>query len=403
MDVPHHFHIDGLAPNTVERPTTVDGIVAVLTDASAVGWAVAPTGGGGALHLGNLIDRYDLALDMRGMSRILDHQAADLVLSVEAGVSLSDVSEALARHGQWLPIEAPDPSRATIGGLIATALSGPGKLAHGSLRDYLIGISFVTPTSGLAKAGGMVVKNVSGFDLMRLHHGALGTLGVIASANFKVLPAPRGQASVIHDSADLAAALAAIGIVESEGRRTSASVVQMVGDSVSLTARFDGIPGQVGVSATSASARLGSGSRVLVEDESRAWWRELIDGLRRPSGESVEVRFGCRPGGVAATAGAILAAATEHDISTESIRLWPGLGALIIRLHPSVDARALDALLDASVATGATWRVTSAPVSVKAGRDVWGQPPASLATMRRLKEQFDPGRILNPGRFSGHI
>ena len=403
MDALHHFHINGLAPTAVERPTTVEQVVATLADASADGLAVAPVGGAGALQVGNPIERYDLALDMRGMSRIVEHQAADLVLSVEAGACLSDVSEALARHGQWLPIEAPHPTRATIGGLIATALSGPGKLAHGSLRDYLIGISVVTPTGGLAKAGGMVVKNVSGFDLMRLHHGALGTLGVIVSANFKVLPAPRGQASVVHGCADIAAALAVVDRLDADSDRASAVAIRMAGDAVTVTARFDGLPGQVGTSATSAAARAGAESRVLVEDESRAWWRDAIDGLGQSGGGAVEVRIGCRPGRVAEVSVATITIARSHDISLESIQLWPGLGTLIIRLDSPCVPATLDSLLEAVVASGATWRVTTAPASVKAGRDVWGAPPASLSTMRRLKEQFDPGRVLNPGRYSGHI
>lgn len=404
MDVPDHYTIDGVRPRAVETPTSADQVVEILATAAHEGTAVAPVGGGGALRLGNPIERYDVALDMRGLYRILEHQAADLVLSVEAGACLSDISEALARHGQWLPIEAPNPSRATIGGLIATALSGPGRLGHGSLRDYLIGISVVTPTVGLAKAGGMVVKNVSGFDMMRLHHGALGTLGVIVSANFKVLPAPRDQASVAHRGSDLVAAHAATDRFERLGQRPSAVVIDLAKDGdACMTARFDGLPGQVRRLATDAAAEIGSDSRVMVEDESRAWWRHSIDGLSLPAGDMLEIRMGSRPGSIAGIAADVLHSASSHDISVENIQMWPGLGTLLIRIGPTVEGRALDAFLATADATGSTWRITSAPSARKQGRDVWGRPPASLETMRRLKEEFDPGRILNPGRYCGHI
>ena len=403
MDATDHFDIDGQRPRIVETPSSIDSVVELLAQASVDGSGVAPVGGGGALQIGNPIERYDIALDMREIDRVLEHQAADLVLSVEAGARLSDVSEALARHGQWLPIEAPDPTRATIGGLVATALSGPGRLGHGSLRDYLIGISVVTPTGGLAKAGGMVVKNVSGFDLMRLHHGALGSLGVIVSANFKVLPAPRGQSSMLCRCADLTAAFDTVEIVNRLSQPPSAVVIDQIGAATIVCARFDGLPGQVRSMATAAGEQVDGESEVLVEDESRTWWRVSIDTLARPQDGIVEVRFGSRPASIASLSTTFEGVARSRDISLESLRIWPGLGTLIVRLDAALGSGDFDVVVRAAEEAGATWRILAAPAILKLGRDVWGQPPSSLTTMRRLKDQFDPGRILNPGRFSGHI
>ena len=405
MDAPGHFDIDGMRPRHVERPTSFDAVASILAEAAASGTAIAPLGGAGALHIGNPIERYGVALDMRGLDRILEHQAADLVLSVEAGVCLSDISKALARHGQWLPIEAPDPDRATIGGLIATALSGPGRLGHGSLRDYLIGISVATPTGGLAKAGGMVVKNVSGFDLMRLHHGALGTLGVILSANFKVLPAPRGQASVSVRLAAVDDAKPALDAARGSGQQPSA--VEVLGGvlGTTLTARFDGLPRQVEGIAAKLTEAIGGEASVLVEDESRAWWRTAVDQLALPFAGVVELRLGARPTDVMRLAADLEELVHSHDISTELLKIWPGLGSIIVRLDSS-DARGaagVDSVINLAEAKGVTWRMISAPPDLKSGRDVWGTAPASMETMRRLKEQFDPGRVLNPGRFCGLI
>ena len=403
MDALDRFSIGGTRPGTVESPTSPTGVVEVLAQAAAEELAVAPVGGGGALGLGNPIDRYDVALDMRGLDRILEHQAADLVLSVEAGARLSDISEVLAGHGQWLPVEAPNDGGATIGGLIATALSGPGRLGHGSLRDYLIGISVATPTGGLAKAGGMVVKNVSGFDLMRLHHGALGTLGVVVSANFKVLPSPRGQATVVSKCTDLEASLAIVGHIERLNTRPSAVVVRHADGIIDVAARFDGLPGQVNVAAVAARENVRAESNVLVEDESRAWWREQNDALAWSCDDMVEIRLGTRPGALGELAKHVTEEASVHDISLESLTIWPGLGSIILRLSGTCLGQNVDVLTGATDHGGGMWRIAAAPAEVKRGRDVWGKPPASLAAMRRLKDQFDPGRNLNPGRFSGHI
>ena len=403
MDALDRYDIDGTRPASVVAPTSPAAVVDVLAQAAAEDLAVAPVGGGGALGLGNPINRYDVALDMRGMDRILEHQAADLVLSVEAGARLSDISQALARHGQWLPIEAPNAGRATIGGLIATALSGPGRLGHGSLRDFLIGISVVTPTGGMAKAGGMVVKNVSGFDLMRLHHGALGTLGVIVSANFKVLPAPRGQATVVSKCADLPASLSIAGNVDRLNTRPAAVVVRQAAGSTDVAVRFDGLPGQAKAAAVDASGQIRGESTVLTEDESRAYWRDQTDALGWLRDDMVEIRLGTRPGALGQLAVQVTQQADLHDISLKSLTIWPGLGSIIVRVCGNCIGHAVDVLTSATDDAGGTWRITAAPPEVKQGRDVWGKPPVSLATMRRLKDQFDPGRNLNPGRYSGYI
>jgi glycolate oxidase FAD binding subunit len=179
------YWIDGHPLKSVHRPTSPQDVGDILRDADNLKKPLVPVGGGSSLALGNLPDALDAALDMSAINRVLHFEPADLTLSVEAGARFADVQATLAERGQTLPIEIPDADRATIGGLIATALAGPRRLGSGTLRDLLIGISVAYPSGIVAKAGGLVVKNVTGFDMMRLHHGALGTLGVIVTANFK--------------------------------------------------------------------------------------------------------------------------------------------------------------------------------------------------------------------------
>lgn len=399
----HRFNIDGTSPGRIERAASPDAVAEVLAMAAQQGLGVAPVGGGGALALGNPIKRYDVALDMRGVDRILDHQPTDLVVSVEAGVTLAEIDELLGRHGQWLSIEAPCPERATIGGLIATALTGPGRHVHGSLRDSLIGIAVASPTGGIAKAGGMVVKNVSGFDLMRLHHGALGTLGVIVSANFKVLPRPPDEATVLVDVEDLDQALSVVDAAAVVSPRATVSVIDRdVAGAANVAIRTRGRSAHVTSAASETAATIGRGATVLASDESAAWWRRWLDRLGTAD-DTVEVRIGCPPSGTAAAVSAIDRAGTTNDISGESLNIWPQLGQIILRLPATVVRHEVDAILAAAEEIDATWRIARAPLSLKRHWDVWGPAPAALDTTQRLKAQFDPSRTLNPGRFIGYL
>ena len=195
---------------TSQTPLTIDGLSAaetrsgtaeeaaeLLAGAAKRGQAVAPVGSGTALSLGNPPERLDLILSTERLRGIIDYEPTDLVLSVGAGAKLGDVQAVLGEHGQRLPIDPPGGGEATIGGLVATGRWGPLRHNAGTLRDLLIGISVAHPSGTVTRAGGMVVKNVSGYDLPRLYHGSLGTLGVIVSANFKVLPRPRAEATLV--------------------------------------------------------------------------------------------------------------------------------------------------------------------------------------------------------------
>ena len=201
------LNVDGLTPSKFAEPDRPRDVADVLAEAAAHGDAVAPIGGATSLGLGNIPERLDVGLSTSLLRGIIDYQPTDLTLSVAAGSSFADVQAVLAEHGQWLPIEVPYPERATIGGLVATAIAGPRRYGSGSLRDLLIGISAAHPSGTVTKAGGLVVKNVTGFDLMRLYLGSLGTLGIVVSANFKVLPLPRHEATLHAIYPDLSPAL----------------------------------------------------------------------------------------------------------------------------------------------------------------------------------------------------
>jgi glycolate oxidase FAD binding subunit len=173
---------------TAERPATAEELARLLHEAAEAGQAVFPVGGGRAAQMGDPPARDGVVMSTTGLDRVLEHSQADMVVSVEAGITLEALQEQLGKSGQFLPLDPFNSPGHTIGGLLATGWTGPLRLRYGSPRDFLIGIRVALPDGRLASAGGRVVKNVSGYDLMKLHYGALGTLGVIVAASFKVFP-----------------------------------------------------------------------------------------------------------------------------------------------------------------------------------------------------------------------
>jgi len=184
------YSIDGVAPRAVVRPQQRQEIVDVIRWAASEGIAVFPWGGGTQVCLGGVPDRVDLVVDLSRCNRVLDYQPADLTATVEAGISLDSLQQELAQGGKFLAIEAPLSGRATVGGILASNASGPLRFGYGLPRDWLIGIGVVNAQGVETKAGGKVVKNVTGYDLGKLYTGSMGTLGVILEATFKLIPLP---------------------------------------------------------------------------------------------------------------------------------------------------------------------------------------------------------------------
>lgn len=130
------------------------------------------------------------SVDLSALNQILEYHPEDMTVTVEAGVTLGKLQETLNERGQWLPIDPPFPERTMIGELLAKNLSGPRRFGYGTIREYLIGLSVVLADGRLAKSGGKVVKNVAGYDLLKLFVGDHGSLGIAVEATFKVLPLP---------------------------------------------------------------------------------------------------------------------------------------------------------------------------------------------------------------------
>ena len=192
--------IDGVRSQVVAEPATGDEVAAVLGWASAEQLTVSVRGGGTKLDWGGVSNLVDLIVSTARLNRVIKHRHGDLTATVDAGTTLGTLNATLAAHGQWLPLDPPWSEQATIGGILATNDSGSRRHRHGTPRDLIIGITIVRPDGELAKAGGIVVKNVAGYDLSRLMTGAFGSLGVIVDATFKLAPVAPASRTVIVET-----------------------------------------------------------------------------------------------------------------------------------------------------------------------------------------------------------
>ncbi|MGE0679327.1 MAG: FAD-binding oxidoreductase [Candidatus Binatia bacterium] len=410
-----HFTVDGHVPRAVLFPESVEQVSEVLYNANKQRSAVVSTGLGAFLHLGMPPRQYDTALSLQRLDRILDYQPTDMTVTVEAGLPLARLQQILGEHGQWLPIDPPLPEQVTVGGLIATNLSGPARLSQGTIRDFLIGLKAVRADGTVIKGGGRVVKNVAGYDVPKLFCGSLGTLGVISEATFKVRPKPETQTvlSLCFPSAQPAMDFA-LTILQSELQPffmelANFSPVDAHNDNSShhLLIGFVGVSEEVQYQ--------DSRVREIAQGHVVQTWKDgggqLVQTLRDfPVSDSAVLRckMSVLPDRVATFCKEI---ETEAAARGFFVHLLARAGnGIIFSRFTSVDAtpseqlpsfvdwmRILTKRLEGYLV------VEDIAPALKERVNVWGHVGGTLPLMKRLKDTLDPNGILNPGRFVGGI
>jgi glycolate dehydrogenase FAD-binding subunit len=350
----------------VEKPSSAEELARILKEAATARLAVVPVGGGRASGMGNPLERCDVELHTAQLDRVIEHSQADMVVSVEAGIMLEALQAHLGTAGQFLPLDPFHSPGHTIGGLLASGWTGPLRLRYGSPRDFLIGIRVALPDGKLATGGGRVVKNVSGYDMMKLHYGALGSLGVIVAASFKVFPKPLHDVTVVsHGGWD--------GAEEALATPLAPSAVELASDGRVL-ARYLGSPTAV--------------DRVV---SSLEWDEEDPDVWAKDSRSAPQ------------TWARIAAPRVELRKLTEQLphgdRWWASPGVGVAYWAVGRDAATVTEMRSRVEAAGGTLVMLAAPDDFMRQVGAWGTPPATIDIMRRLKQAFDPDRILNPGRY----
>ena len=192
------YALGGLTPRLALRPGSAADVAAALQVADRDGLAVVPWGGGTLIDRSRAPERYDLALDLSGLDRIVEYDPEDLTLTAECGVTLERLAEIVGAKGQIVPLETAQVARTTLGGVIATNASGPRRSRLGAPRDRILGARFALADGTVARSGGKVVKNVAGFAIHRLLCGSRGGLAVLLEASIRLLPAPEAQTALVY-------------------------------------------------------------------------------------------------------------------------------------------------------------------------------------------------------------
>ena len=404
------FALGGLQPAHVFEPKEPDEVAATLRDAAEAGEAVVVHGGGTLQRASNAPSRYDVALSTKRLTALYDYDARDLTAGAGAGMTVAALARTLAEHGQFLPLDAPLASQATLGGTLAAGWAGPRRATYGRPRDLLIGATLALADGTLAKTGGMVVKNVTGYDMGKLYVGSHGTLGVIVRANFKVLPAPQTRRLAIapFDEDERARAMAHAGALVLEP--SALLVVDGFREALSATrprliALLEGSDQVVDRATRELRSALGAAgvaeTRLLDGDDAARAFQTVLDAyVARDGDASVTLLSRGLPSDAAARAqrvrGAILGAETLADLRTGDVVVR--VGELAARNGDNGSVSGIDRTVRDLLG-----RATVLAAGPRARADAWGDPPSTLATMRALKTAFDPRGTLAPGRFVGGI
>jgi glycolate oxidase FAD binding subunit len=390
-------------PGLVAFPSTVDEVSRLLGWANSHGLKVVTCGSRTKLDRGAPPAQCDVLLDLSRLSGIVEHAAGDLTVTVRSGTGLDDLQRALAEAGQFLAIDPPVPG--SVGGLIATADSGPRRLRYGGVRDLILGITFVRADGVVAKGGGKVVKNVAGYDLPKLLAGSLGTLGVIVEATFRLYPLPATSSTVLLQGITAAEAARATEALLTSGLVPTAVDYHIDSQGTTLAARFESSPLSVEAQAARATDifQAQGPSLTLLESDELALWQRF-DEITNTRSDDVLARLITTPADLPNLLEDAQAEASASGVSL-SVRAHMGHGHALLRWQepPTSVVRLLLGLREQAEAHASSVVVWRAPAEIRAQVEVWGNPGEGLSLMRRVKAQFDPNGTLNPGRFVGGI
>jgi glycolate oxidase FAD binding subunit len=410
--------VDGMEPVLAVRPASIDEVSTVLQISSEHGLAVIPWGGGGLMDLGNLPARYEVALDLTGLDAVVEYSPDDLVVRAQAGMTIGALNRHLAERGQFLALDTPLADRATIGGALSANLPGPARLRYGTARDLVIGMTCVLSSGRRVHSGGRVVKNVAGYDLNKLYLGAVGTLGVIVEASFKLHPLPPSRAAIAAGFRDFAAAHAAgLAIANSS---LGAAALEIAGKGVAgrlspaagaghealLLISLVGLPRAVERQTEEIAANLqhrnALATTALDEEEGPPILAAVRDLGRAKDSAALMLRCNLLPADLPSALDRL-----EEALLLEQAAVTASPGAGNLRLawfQPPEEPLALIEAIRREVRTlSGNVIVERCPAGLKQSVDVWGVEGPDVRLMRDMKAAYDPTGTLSPGRFISRL
>jgi len=368
--------------------------------------SIVPCGNGTKLTWGGFPGQFDFYLSTCYVNQIVDHAVGDLTVTVQAGIPLAQLQEKLRQSNQFLPLDPADPETATLGGIVATADAGSWRERYGGVRDLLIGISFVRADGEIAKAGGRVVKNVAGYDLMKLLTGSYGTLGLITQLTFRTYPLPPASATLVLTGDTDAITQVAQTLRNSTLTPTRADLLSPavseklnlgkgLGFIIQWETIIESIDQQIEELNQIAKSFSLTITRYQGENENLLW--DQLKSLTSVPGNNNQItcKFGLLP-----TANCQFFSELPPD-SYAIIHNKSGLGKLI--LFEDLSLSTLQSIRNYCEKNQGFMTLLSAPKTIKEQIEPWGYSGNALAIMKKIKQQFDPNNQFNPNRFVGGI
>ncbi|TFI56110.1 FAD-binding oxidoreductase [Mastigocladus laminosus UU774] len=386
-------------PSCIVYPETTEQLAEVMREANRNKWRVLPCGSGSKLSWGGLVKGIDVVVSTERLNKLIDHAVGDLTVTAEAGMKFSQLQAILAKANQFLAF---DPVRAsgTLGGIVATADTGSLRQRYGSVRDQLLGITFVRADGQVAKAGGRVVKNVAGYDLMKLFTGSYGTLGVISQVTFRVYPIPEISATVVltgraEDISQAAAILRGSALTPTQADLVSTQLISELGlgTGMGLIARFQSIAESVKEQSNrlvEVGENLGLQGGMYGGVDEADLWERLRESMNSGGDESA----------ITCKIGVLPIAGVEVLKQAQKGLIHVGCGLGVLRFE---DEKGLVEMRSLCENHRGFLTILTAPVGVKQRLDVWGYTGNAGEMMRRIKLRFDEKGILSFGRFVGGI
>ena len=420
------FTVDEIQPQWVVEPDTTEGIGDVLRLAHDRNWGIIPFGSGTRQRIGNPPIRFDVALSLRKFNRIPEYEPQDLVVKVESGCRLFELQEKLSKDNLFLPIDPPGDS-GTVGGIVASNASGPLRLAHGTMRDLLLGISIVQPSGTKTRFGARVVKNVTGYDMCKLYVGSFGTLGVFTDFYLKLKPLPPSQRTVLavmkglSDTKEALAKLRESPLSPLAVEFMNPRVLRLLNQSLPVTGDHEGY------SLVVLFGEVENAVTWQVEELERLWeplcvkglilsdpaeQKALWDVLREDepftqifSGSTVKLKINGLPSQLVELARELelLNGKLDGELLIKSHAL-SGIARCYFRFADSpaqqqTIVRGIQQLRTFLKPSRGSVVIELAPLALKKMIDVWGCDSKDRSLMQRIRDKYDPPGILNPGRF----
>ena len=402
------YKVDGYIPSKTISPKSPESLADLLRIASENRWNVIPFGFGNMMNIGSIPNGYDIALDLNQMPKYIQHNSEDLTVTCSSNTSFGELNLKLQEKQQWLPFDSPLINDQSVGGLLACNLPGSLNACFGYIRDYVIGMKTATPFGQITKSGGTVVKNVTGFDLTRLHIGALGTLGIITEASFKIIPLPERQIYLRIDNENTNALIDLSSLLNNILQ--SFGVAELLIDSLGVANIYMTCIGTEKV----VNEKLLEIKTILFDHEidltlneiAEKEWLNIQDFGWINEDDFVLGRINCLPTDTIKILQQINRIVADNkkeriDTLTNSKR-----GVIKYKINPDniEDTIQITENIRDKVKKHSGYSVIENSGTFDKNKlNIWGDIPESFPLMRKLKSEFDPVNILNSGRFIGGI